>query len=104
MEEFFEGKGNDKAQMVCFFENYVEGVKEFVPADKLLVYNVTEGWEPLCEFLEVDVLQQALPGNVRSNFAINNALGGSDRLSAPQLHKQQGCRSKRKCRYKLSRI
>jgi len=37
MEEFFEGKGNDKAQMVCFFENYVEGVKEFVPADKLLV-------------------------------------------------------------------
>jgi len=61
MEEFFEGKGNDKAQMVCFFENYVEGVKEFVPADKLLVYNVTEGWEPLCEFLEVDVPQQAFP-------------------------------------------
>ncbi|MBC6455215.1 MAG: hypothetical protein GDA43_20105 [Hormoscilla sp. SP5CHS1] len=53
MEEFFEGKGNDKAQMVCFFENYVEGVKEFVPADKLLVDNVTEDWEPLCELLSM---------------------------------------------------
>ncbi|XP_078362900.1 uncharacterized protein LOC144647031 [Oculina patagonica] len=30
-------------------------VKSIVPADKLLVYNVKQGWKPLCDFLECDV-------------------------------------------------
>ena len=30
-------------------------VKSNVPADKLLVYNVKEGWKPLCDFLECEV-------------------------------------------------
>lgn len=29
-------------------------MKEYVPADRLLVYEVREGWEPLCEFLGVE--------------------------------------------------
>ncbi len=32
-----------------------EGVKERVPAEKLLACEVNEGWEPLCEFLGVEV-------------------------------------------------
>jgi len=28
-------------------------VRELVPKDKLLEYNVKQGWEPLCEFLEI---------------------------------------------------
>ena len=30
-------------------------VKSIVPADKLLVYNVKQGWKPLCDFLECQV-------------------------------------------------
>ncbi len=30
-----------------------EGVKRRVPAEKLLVFEVKEGWGPLCEFLGV---------------------------------------------------
>ncbi|XP_078364032.1 uncharacterized protein LOC144648300 [Oculina patagonica] len=30
-------------------------VKAVIPADKLLVYNIKQGWEPLCEFLGCDV-------------------------------------------------
>ena len=30
-------------------------VKSIVPADKLLVYNVKQGWKPLCDFLECKV-------------------------------------------------
>ena len=30
-------------------------VKSTVPADKLLVYNVKQGWKPLCDFLECEV-------------------------------------------------
>jgi Sulfotransferase domain len=40
---------------------YHEQVKQDVPADRLLVWGVTEGWEPLCEFLEVDVPDAPFP-------------------------------------------
>ena len=36
-------------------------VKSIVPADKLLVYNVNDGWKPLCDFLECDVPTVAFP-------------------------------------------
>ena len=36
-------------------------VKSIVPADKLLVYNVKEGWKPLCDFLESEVPTIAFP-------------------------------------------
>jgi Sulfotransferase domain len=32
-----------------------------VPADRLLVYSVTEGWEPLCKFLDVPVPPTPFP-------------------------------------------
>jgi len=36
-------------------------VKSIVPTDKLLVYNVKEGWKPLCDFLECEVPTVAFP-------------------------------------------
>ncbi|CAK8693210.1 unnamed protein product [Clavelina lepadiformis] len=39
------------------------------PKDKLLVYNVKEGWEPLCKFLGVDVPSKPFPHkNVRGSI------------------------------------
>jgi Sulfotransferase domain len=32
-----------------------------VPADRLLVYEVTHGWEPLCAFLGVPVPDEPFP-------------------------------------------
>ena len=53
----FDGKFEDKAYAINVFEEHIEEVKRTVPAEKLLVYNVKEGWEPLCQFLEVPVPQ-----------------------------------------------
>jgi hypothetical protein len=36
-------------------------VKAHVPADKLLVFDVKQGWAPLCEFLGVPVPSHAFP-------------------------------------------
>jgi hypothetical protein len=47
--------------LIGVMENWHEGVKRTVPADRLLVWNPREGWEPLCEFLEVDVPSEPLP-------------------------------------------
>ena len=38
----------------AFHEHYAR-VREIVPSDRLLEYRVSEGWEPLCRFLEVDI-------------------------------------------------
>ncbi len=50
-----------------------------MPPERLLVWNVTEGWEPLCEFLEVPVPAEPLPHvNDRETFlgrVIDGALG-----------------------------
>lgn len=42
-------------------DRYHEEVKREVPAERLLVWSVTEGWGPLCEFLEVDVPDAPFP-------------------------------------------
>ena len=36
------------------YERHNEEVKRTVPNDRLLVFTPTEGWEPLCRFLEID--------------------------------------------------
>jgi hypothetical protein len=42
-------------------ERWNEQVKSTVPADRLLVWDPKEGWDPLCAFLEVDVPDEPLP-------------------------------------------
>jgi hypothetical protein len=36
-------------------ERFNQEVIDTIPADRLLVWSVAEGWEPLCEFLEIPV-------------------------------------------------
>ena len=61
------------------FERHNEEVKRTVPPERLLVWQVSEGWEPLCEFLEVEVPAEPLPHvNDRETFlgrVIDGALG-----------------------------
>jgi len=50
----FDWEVEDRQHMIEAFNRWNEQVKEFVPADRLLVYEVKEGWEPLCYFLGVE--------------------------------------------------
>ena len=57
----FGGKEHDKAHAIRVFEQHIEEVKRTVPPEKLLVYEVKEGWKPLCRFLEVPVPDAPFP-------------------------------------------
>jgi hypothetical protein len=57
----FDNRFLDKEHAFSVFDAHVEDVKAKVPADKLLVYEVKQGWEPLCDFLEVPVPAQEFP-------------------------------------------
>jgi hypothetical protein len=65
----FSGRFGDKAHAIGVFNQHVETVKRRVPADKLLVFDVKEGWEPLCAFLDVPVPDAPFPRtNDRAEF------------------------------------
>ena len=53
----FDGRFEDRAHAIEVFQRHNDEVQRIVPADRLLVYRVLEGWEPLCEFLGVPVPQ-----------------------------------------------
>ncbi len=75
-EREFEGKFEDKDFAIARFERHNEAVKRTVPADKLLVYEVGQGWEPLCEFLEVPVPDTPFPrSNDRQAFQAQRRRG-----------------------------
>jgi hypothetical protein len=54
-EGTFNGNFTDKPYAIEIFNQHIEEVKKVVPPERLLVYNVKEGWEPLCAFLGVEV-------------------------------------------------
>lgn len=78
----FEGKVDDKAFMMNFFERHIEAVKAFVGPENLLIYNVKEGWEPLCDFLEV--------GTPNEPFPRLNQRGGIKELVTKMFSRSQG--------------
>jgi len=56
-------------QLIDAFVEHNEEVKRTVPADRLLVWEVKDGWEPLCEFLGVPVPSEPMPhANDRDTF------------------------------------
>jgi len=57
----FKGKFSAKGEAQKIFEQYIEDVKAYVPNDRLLVYNVSEGWEPLCNFLDLPMPNEKFP-------------------------------------------
>jgi hypothetical protein len=61
IEDHFHNRFLDKEYMEKVFNDHNEEVKNYVPADKLLVFDVREGWGPLCEFVGAEVPDEALP-------------------------------------------
>lgn len=51
----FDGRSRDHDYAIEVFNRHNEAVQQNVPADRLLVFRVQEGWEPLCSFLGVEV-------------------------------------------------
>ena len=53
----FRGRFEDRAFAIDAFNRHNEQVRRDVPADRLLVYEISQGWGPLCAFLGVPVAE-----------------------------------------------
>lgn len=51
----------DKENCIKKYLEHIEEVKRIVPEHQLLVFNVKEGWEPLCKFLNVPIPEVPFP-------------------------------------------
>jgi Sulfotransferase domain len=72
----FAGEHQDRDWLIEAFHRHNQAVQSSVPGDRLLVWEVKQGWEPLCEFLEVDVPDAPFPNvNDKSTF-IERVVGG----------------------------
>ena len=60
-EGTFEGRFEDRTYALGVFERHNEAVRLRVPPQRLLVFDVGEGWAPLCDFLGVEVPDVPFP-------------------------------------------
>jgi hypothetical protein len=67
----------EPGQLAEGMHRHHEEVKRTVPADRLLVWSFTDGWEPLCEFLEVPVPDPPFPRVNDTRQFIDRVIDGS---------------------------
>jgi len=61
---------HDRAFLLDYFRRHSEEVKAAIAPQRLLIYEVGSGWEPLCNFLKVPVPEEPYPfQNTRAEFA-----------------------------------
>jgi Sulfotransferase domain len=75
---FLQGRFEDRDFAVRAFEGHNATVRREVPSDRLLVFEVSDGWQPLCNFLAVSAPDEPFPhlndadafwGRVRARLA-----------------------------------
>jgi hypothetical protein len=54
-QETFDGRFRERDHALRVFSEHNQAVQETIPTDKLLVFDVKQGWDPLCQFLGVPV-------------------------------------------------
>ncbi|MGI8649093.1 MAG: sulfotransferase family protein [Rubrobacter sp.] len=57
----FDGRFEDREHAISRFLKNTEEVRRTIPPERLLVYEVREGWGPLCEFLGLEGPDESFP-------------------------------------------
>lgn len=77
-ENTFSDRLGDREHCIAVHQAHIEEVKRAIPAERLLVFEVKQGWDPLCRFLGVPVPETPFPRvNERENFGKDLPKGAS---------------------------
>ncbi|MBT3535131.1 MAG: sulfotransferase family protein [Rhodospirillaceae bacterium] len=61
VEKVFGGILDDRDHVLGAYRRNIEQVTASLPPERLLVFDVAQGWEPLCAFLELPVPDEPFP-------------------------------------------
>ena len=91
MWDRMENRMQDRQYMVDFFNKHTAEIIDSIDAERLLVYQVSDGWAPLCEFLEVPVPNLEYPRinsrNETKELLANLMNSSGDKLSEDAMAK-----------------
>lgn len=83
LDGLFEGRFEDKDFAISKLQDYSRQIRLAVPAERLLVMDISEGWQPLCEFLELPMPDDSFPcSNTQVEFQNRLTKGRMTDLSA----------------------
>ncbi len=68
-----DGANTTSESMQAAMERFNAEVQDTIPSERLLVWSVNDGWEPLCEFLDLPVPETPFPH-------LNDSKGFADRV------------------------
>lgn len=72
--EMFDGRMHDKDHLISVYKAHNAEVRAAIPAERLLIYHVADGWGPLCDFLGLAVPEGSTPKvNSREEFGAHIA-------------------------------
>ncbi len=71
----FGGQMRDKDRLISVYNAHNAKVRETIPPERLLIYHVSDGWGPLCDFLGVSVPEGETP-KVNSREEFGAEIGG----------------------------
>ena len=76
VDRVFGGRVDDRTHAIEVFERHLAEVRATIPADRLLVFDVADGWPPLCEFLGVPVPGKPFPRSTSAKRGVGRVLAG----------------------------
>lgn len=72
-----DGANTTPEAMGAAFERFNQEVQQTIPSDRLLVWSPGDGWEPLCEFLELPVPDTPFPHLNDSKVFVDRIVDGA---------------------------
>lgn len=85
--DVMDNRMQDKDYMIEFFQNRTAEIETTIAPERLLVYRVSEGWGPLCEFLGVPVPNMEFP-RINSREETKQMLAGILASSGGQVSEE----------------
>jgi hypothetical protein len=76
VQQTFDGRMDDEGHATAVYRAHGQAVRRAIAPERLQVYDVREGWEPLCRFLEVPIPAADFP-------RVNTTAAFQQRLSKP---------------------
>ena len=61
LDRTFDGRFEDRAHAIEVYNTHLAEVQRVIPAERLLTYEVADGWPPLCRFLGPSIPGEAFP-------------------------------------------
>jgi hypothetical protein len=68
-QQVFDGRGDERDHAISVYRDHIREVETTVPADRLLTFDVKDGWQPLCAFLGEPIPDEPFPHtNTKDEF------------------------------------